>query len=49
MEVDRIYALKKQLKKWEAAFFETHERKPSKTDIEAGPQRIQGKMLLVIR
>ena len=44
MEVDRIYALKKQLKKWEAAFFETHERKPSKTDIEAGPQRIQGKM-----
>ena len=46
MEVDRIYAVKKQLKKWEAAFFETHERKPSKTDIEAAPQRIQGKNIV---
>ena len=42
MEGDKISALKKTLKKWEAAFYETHEKKPTRQDIESAPQRIQG-------
>ncbi|XP_072051939.1 uncharacterized protein [Amphiura filiformis] len=41
MEGDKIIALKKTLKKWEVAFKETHEKKPTRQDIESAPQRIQ--------
>lgn len=37
-----ILEVKKTLKKWERSFFETHERRPGREDIQQAPKRITG-------